>query len=90
MDAAPGAPMDGFTASSRIEPEDRVDGAATKPEAVLRFHRRLPSNADRDRSVIRLPSYENVADDPVLYAHARHPSPGVESGQCARAGAAPR
>jgi uncharacterized radical SAM protein YgiQ len=70
MDAAPGAPMDGFTASSRIEPEDRVDGAATKPEAVLRFHRRLPSNADRDRSVIRLPSYENVADDPVLYAHA--------------------
>ena len=27
-------------------------------------------NEDRDRSVIRLPSYESVADDPVLYAHA--------------------
>ena len=27
-------------------------------------------NADRERSVIRLPAYEQVADDPVLYAHA--------------------
>ncbi len=69
-DAAPGAPMDGFTASSRTAPADRGDVAAAKPEAVLRFHRRLPRNADRERSVIRMPSYEQVAGDPVLYAHA--------------------
>ncbi|HSW33481.1 MAG TPA: YgiQ family radical SAM protein, partial [Steroidobacteraceae bacterium] len=47
-----------------------MDAATTKPEAVLRFHRRLPSNVDREHSVIRLPSYERVADDAVLYAHA--------------------
>ena len=70
MDAAPGASRDGFTASSRIDPEGRDVAAAAKPEAVLKFHRRLPKNADRDSSVIRLPSYESVADDPVLYAHA--------------------
>jgi uncharacterized radical SAM protein YgiQ len=70
MDAAPGASRDGFTASSRIDPEGRGDVAATTSESVLRFHRRLPKNADRDHSVIRLPSYESVADDPVLYAHA--------------------
>jgi uncharacterized radical SAM protein YgiQ len=72
MDAAAGAPRDGFTASSRANPEDR-DGAlsqAAPPEAVLRFHRRPPKNADRERSVIRMPSYERVAADPVLYAHA--------------------
>ena len=38
--------------------------------ATLRFHRRLPQPADRGRTVIRLPSYEQVASDPVLYAHA--------------------
>jgi uncharacterized radical SAM protein YgiQ len=36
---------------------------------VVRFHRKVP-NAQRQRSVIRLPSYEQVAADPVLYAHA--------------------
>ena len=36
---------------------------------VVRFERRV-KNADRERSVIRLPSYEQVAGDPVLYAHA--------------------
>ena len=36
---------------------------------VVRFARRVP-NADRERSYIRLPSYEQVRDDPVLYAHA--------------------
>ena len=70
MDAAPGAPRDGFTASSRTDPERRADGAATSRETVLRFHRRVPKTVDRAHSVIRLPSYEQVADDPVLYAHA--------------------
>jgi uncharacterized radical SAM protein YgiQ len=36
---------------------------------VVRFTRRV-RNAQRDHSVIRLPSYEQVAADPVLYAHA--------------------
>ena len=43
---------------------------ATAPESVLQFHRRLPKATDREHSVIRLPSYEQVADDAILYAHA--------------------
>jgi uncharacterized radical SAM protein YgiQ len=38
-------------------------------EKVVRFMRRV-KNADRERSVIRLPSQERVAADPVMYAHA--------------------
>jgi uncharacterized radical SAM protein YgiQ len=36
---------------------------------VVRMQRRAP-HADREHCVIRLPSYEAVAADPVLYAHA--------------------
>jgi uncharacterized radical SAM protein YgiQ len=36
---------------------------------VVRFTRRVPT-ADRAKSYIRLPSFEQVRDDPVLYAHA--------------------
>jgi uncharacterized radical SAM protein YgiQ len=38
-------------------------------ENVVRF-RRAVRGADRERSVIRMPSFEQVVDDPVLYAHA--------------------
>ena len=38
-------------------------------EQVRAFVRRV-KNADRERSVIRMPSFEQVSDDPVLYAHA--------------------
>jgi uncharacterized radical SAM protein YgiQ len=38
-------------------------------ERVVRFVRRV-KNADREHSVIRMPSYQAVAADPVLYAHA--------------------
>ncbi len=38
-------------------------------EKVVRFVRRV-KNADRERSAIRMPSYDQVAADPVLYAHA--------------------
>jgi uncharacterized radical SAM protein YgiQ len=41
----------------------------TPAEHVVRFVRRV-KNADRERSVIRMPAYEAVAADPVLYAHA--------------------
>jgi uncharacterized radical SAM protein YgiQ len=48
-----------------------VAGAAVAApsEKVVRFARRVP-NAARDHSVIRLPAFEQVAADPVLYAHA--------------------
>ena len=36
---------------------------------VVRVHRRAPQ-VDREHCVIRLPSYEAVAADPILYAHA--------------------
>jgi uncharacterized radical SAM protein YgiQ len=39
------------------------------PAKVVRFARDVP-NEQREKSVIRLPSFEQVADDPVLYAHA--------------------
>lgn len=43
--------------------------AVPAAEHVVRFVRRV-KNADRERSVIRMPAYEAVAADPVLYAHA--------------------
>ncbi len=77
MDAAPGAPTDGFTASSRANPEVTAGGSGVttvgsgpRAEIVLKFHRRTAQPVDRERSVIRMPSYEAVADDPILYAHA--------------------
>jgi uncharacterized radical SAM protein YgiQ len=58
-------------AAARSSGSLREDAVAPAPkEAVLRFHRRPPQPADREHSVIRLPAYEQVANDPVLYAHA--------------------
>ena len=37
---------------------------------VVRFVHQLPKGARPENTVIRLPSFEQVADDPVLYAHA--------------------
>jgi len=91
MDAEPGAPMDGFTASLGTGPGTGADampalqtpGKEPSPgltadlsrrtgrgEIPLKFHRRTAQVVDRARSYIRMPSYEAVADDPVLYAHA--------------------
>jgi len=50
--------------------EKAHSGQPTEPGvSVVRFARRAPTT-DRDRSYIRLPSYEQVKSDPVLYAHA--------------------
>jgi uncharacterized radical SAM protein YgiQ len=38
-------------------------------EKVVKFYRKVP-NAQREHSVIRLPSFEQVSQDAVLYAHA--------------------
>ena len=37
---------------------------------VVRFQRSVPRGHPRERTVIRLPAYEQVRSDPVLYAHA--------------------
>jgi uncharacterized radical SAM protein YgiQ len=46
-----------------------VPAAGTPAEKVVKFYRKVP-NAQRERSVIRMPGYEQVSKDPVLYAHA--------------------
>jgi uncharacterized radical SAM protein YgiQ len=43
--------------------------AAAPAENVVKFYRKVP-NAQREHSVIRLPSFEQVSQDAVLYAHA--------------------
>jgi uncharacterized radical SAM protein YgiQ len=50
---------------------ERLAGSATRTDdgRIVRFHKRAPK-LDRGRSVVRLPAYEQVVDDPVLYAHA--------------------
>jgi len=50
--------------------DSRGEVAVGKNETILKFHRRTTTSADREHSVIRMPSYEAVADDPILYAHA--------------------
>jgi uncharacterized radical SAM protein YgiQ len=42
---------------------------APAPHQVVKFFRKVP-NAARERSVIRIPSFERVSEDAVLYAHA--------------------
>jgi uncharacterized radical SAM protein YgiQ len=43
--------------------------AAPPAERIVKFYRKVP-NAQRAHSVIRLPSFEQVSGDAVLYAHA--------------------
>jgi uncharacterized radical SAM protein YgiQ len=68
--AATGADL-GAHGSGGGQPADAAGRAVAgaQVEKVVRFVRRV-KNADRERSAIRMPSYEQVAADPVLYAHA--------------------
>lgn len=43
-------------------------GVRDAPPVPRQYQR--PPNVDKDRIVIRLPDYENLKDDPVLYAHS--------------------
>src|SRR5262245_23802554 len=54
-----------------MEPARTAPGPAGMPSnmRVVRFERQVP-NAMRAKSVVRMPAYEDVRDDPVLYAHA--------------------
>jgi uncharacterized radical SAM protein YgiQ len=63
-------PVDPYaTSAAAREPAPSATLPAADGTQVVRFVRRV-RNADRERSVIRLPGYEQVAADPVLYAHA--------------------
>jgi uncharacterized radical SAM protein YgiQ len=63
-------PIDPYAMSATArEPAPAATAPAADGTQVVRFLRRV-RNADRERSVIRLPGYEQVAADPVLYAHA--------------------
>jgi uncharacterized radical SAM protein YgiQ len=74
---APGplnAPIDPYAMTERGSSRAATAAAAAAAaspgaETVVRFVRRV-KNADRERSVIRMPACEAVAADPVLYAHA--------------------
>ncbi len=55
-------------APSRRPARPRRQAAGTA-HTVVKFFRKVP-NARRERSVIRLPSFEQVSQDAVLYAHA--------------------
>ena len=60
---------DPYAMSEQRPSEAGAAAPGASAETVVRFVRRV-KNADRARSVVRMPSYEQVADDPVLYAHA--------------------
>jgi uncharacterized radical SAM protein YgiQ len=65
-------PIDPYAMEPEIKAASKAAEAASAPapgETVVRFVRKVKA-IDRSRSVIRMPSYEQVVDDPVLYAHA--------------------
>ncbi len=49
--------------------DDRSPVSSSQPPREQIVHLRVP-RSDRTRTVVRLPSFEQVRDDPVLYAHA--------------------
>ncbi len=68
-------PLDPYAMEPQRKPAADADPAvaaaasAEHDASVVRFRRAARGTA-RDRTVIRLPSYEQVVDDPVMYAHA--------------------
>jgi uncharacterized radical SAM protein YgiQ len=65
-------PVDPYAMEPEIKAASARAEAAIAPEPgekIVKFVRRVRS-VDRGRSVIRMPSYEQVVNDPVLYAHA--------------------
>ncbi len=55
-------------ATAAAPPTGAAPGGAP-PTNVVKFYRKVP-NSQRERSVVRLPSFEQVSADAVLYAHA--------------------
>ena len=61
----PGLPLSGEGKTTSLPPDK---GGLRGVEAPLHFHPK--PKLDRGHTVVRIPSYEQVKDDPVLYAHA--------------------
>ena len=61
--------MDPAATPAPPAPSNQATAASAPREQVVRFVRRVKST-DRGNSVIRLPAFEQVVADPVLYAHA--------------------
>ncbi len=62
-------PVDPYAMEEERVAANRAVAAPEPGVQVVRFVRKV-KNHDRGRSVIRLPAFERVRDDPVLYAHA--------------------
>ncbi len=54
--------------ASEVAPPAASCGGAVASETIVRFQR--PAKHDRNKTVIRLPAFDQVKHDPVLYAHA--------------------
>jgi uncharacterized radical SAM protein YgiQ len=55
--------------AAAVEAGEAPPAEVQQKEVVVKFARRVKGE-DRERSVIRMPSFETVSSDPVLYAHA--------------------
>jgi len=62
-------PIDPYASEEERRTANAPGAAAAPAETVVKFYRKVP-NSQRDRSVIRLPSFDQVSGDAVLYAHA--------------------
>lgn len=54
-----------LTSAANCEKKESSPGAQ-----VVHLRREIPRNHPRERTAVRIPAYEQVKDDPVLYAHA--------------------
>ncbi len=61
--------MEPTSGGKRAKPAPAAAPATITGEKVLQFQPRAPK-LDRSRTVVRLPAFEAVREDPVLYAHA--------------------
>jgi len=57
------------TKANPVVQEPPVEPADVENIQVIKFQRR-PKGMDRSKTVVRIPAFEQVRDDPVLYAHA--------------------
>lgn len=55
---------------SGIRAADKKPTVPVNNETIIQFDRHLLAKTQRAKTVIRLPAYEAVAEDPILYAHA--------------------
>ena len=62
-------PIDPYAMTSAATCDKKEEGGEQGVQ-VVHLRREIPRNHPRERTVVRLPAYEQVKDDPVLYAHA--------------------